>query len=608
MEIEKSTDLSQDEALLNKIPLTPQSNQSNELKEDSKTKNETNNSELMNEINSLKDLIFESQTETIDSDDNCNLIVTDSPTKEDEDEDLLKIPLTSITNNYKPKPPSNDLLNEINSLKDLIFETQISEPAKENQPEVSNKSMNKFSNSFIDDQCILEAAETYEKVNSRKSIAANEIKNLNTTCVSQDILDICDIFEKKSVLSSKKKPSNKSLLKPKNIDKSKCKNLFGETTLNNIFSSDEIPNDELADLNKQINLVNVNLKLIQTEADFKELNESIKPKSIISISLALQKYAIDSQEDKDSFYTYSNSSMTYKFYGSLICLDSEKQKQINFIVCKKDKIFLKYLKHLLEREDVNKILFYVKDHYKILDELFGVKLKMPCYDLLIADWLLNQQMTTIFQIKQKYSPSLIQPVDADLRTTKSCYGCNSKSYKDYANVIRRACIECLIAINSFDKLKLQLQLQNLWIYYAKIESEIVLIASQIECDGFGFSLDEFQIQKNLLTKYKKEIEARINKISGREINLNSTNEVAHLLYDQLKLKPNECSRNSLEKFKHHSTSKDTLLLLAKQHILPQLIILWRKINHTISNSMYPVDQVAIYEYKLIYLNLICFNS
>jgi len=498
-----------------------------------------------------------------------------------EDDLLNQISLTSVLSNKttdNKKQLNEELIkNEINSLKDLIFETQISS--------------NKASNSFIDDQCILEAAETFEKKSTtRKSLALNEIHNLNTTLVSQDILEMCDIFEKKSVLSSKKK-IKENLNQTKNLDKSKFKNLFSEQTLN-------ITDFNLNDLEKQINLINIQLNLIQYENEFEKFYSSIKPKSIISISLAIQKYEIKNHNDNDFFYSHLiDSENAFKFYGIFICFDNEKQKQIHFLVSKKDKKFQQYFKNIFEREDLNKILFFVKEHYKIINELFDIRIKMPCYDPCIADWILNQQITNIFQIKQKYSTSLTNnPIDFDLRTNKTCYGCNLnlKQHKDYVNIIRRASIECLIAAHTFDKIKLQLQLQNLWIYYAKVESEIVLLASQIECDGFGFSSAEFNNQKNMLINFKKEIEIRINKIIGRDINLNSTAEVAYVLYDQLKLKPSECNRNSLEKFKHHSTSKDTLLQLAKQHVLPQMIVLWRKINHTLSNSMYPVDQVNIF--------------
>jgi len=90
--------------------------------------------------------------------------------------------------------------------------------------------------------------------------------------------------------------------------------------------------------------------------------------------------------------------------------------------------------------------------------------------------------------------------------------------------------------------------------------------------------------------FKKEIEAEIKKTINRDINLNCLKDVAFVLYDLLKLKPNDCNQNSL-KAKHRSTCKETLMYLAKQHILPNMIILWRKIDHTLSHSINPISEV-----------------
>ncbi len=52
-------------------------------------------------------------------------------------------------------------------------------------------------------------------------------------------------------------------------------------------------------------------------------------------------------------------------------------------------------------------------------------------------------------------------------------------------------------------------MQNLWLYFAKIESEIVFITAEIELLGFGLNGNELDNQKNLLLNKKKEIEEKI---------------------------------------------------------------------------------------------------
>lgn len=68
-----------------------------------------------------------------------------------------------------------------------------------------------LSNSFVDNQFMLKAAETFEKDNSKEPLKClNSISfdkdsiNLNNTIVSQDVLKMCEIFEKN--MSTTKKP------------------------------------------------------------------------------------------------------------------------------------------------------------------------------------------------------------------------------------------------------------------------------------------------------------------------------------------------------------------------------------------------------------------
>ena len=110
------------------------------------------------------------------------------------------------------------------------------------------------------------------------------------------------------------------------------------------------------------------------------------------------------------------------------------------------------------------------------------------------------------------------------------------------------------------------------------------------------NIDDLNNTKNILLKSKKDIETKINKLAKRELNLNSSQDVASLLFDTLKLKlPNTVEGHVMNFRRHHSTSKDVLMQLASQHELPKLIILWRKINHTISNSIYPIEMTKIFE-------------
>lgn len=196
-------------------------------------------------------------------------------------------------------------------------------------------------------------------------------------------------------------------------------------------------------------------------------------------------------------------------------------------------------------------------------------------------------------------------MDAVFKTSKSCFGCmtGGRVETDMFTALKGGLIECLMAMSCFDKLKLQLQLENVWIYFAKVESEVVLLSARIELAGLGLDSEELERLKILLMDKKREIEEKVMVYAGsggkQTLNLNSPDEIAYVLFNRLKLKPPGTDEKNMfaghggEKVKHHRTSKEVLLQLASQHEFPKLVILWRKVNYALSNSIYPVERVKI---------------
>ena len=482
----------------------------------------------------------------------------------------------------------------------------------------------------------LDSAKKEASSSARKETSSTRKCLLNTTVVSDDVLQMCDIFEK-NVLSNKKSNQNKENNPPETAtSKKKLNYALGDETLKNIFDSTNLSQNcdkDLIEMNLDVasnsaeslniikslerltNPLSLKVNISQTLDQYEAFYSSIKPKQTFSLSLVCE---LASESDSSAYFKHVDSSRTngsIKFYGLFVCLDSDKQKEVNFMLFRNNMLFLDYLKKLLERDDLIKVLFYSKNHYKLLKKAFNVSIRTPCYDPIIANWILNQELSTIFHIKQKYCPSLNILIDSELKKSKGCFGCslNPKIHLSNYEAIQKGFVEAIIGIYAFEKIKPQLQINNLWIYYAKIESEIVLVTAEIELMGFGLNSSELESQKSILLRKKKEIEDKISVIAGKDINLNSPDEVAWVVYDKLKLKPlKEESKpgihyNSHKEFKHHSTSKDVLQQLASQHDFPKLIILWRKINHTISNSINPIDRVSILNFVGNFVYLIFFS-
>ena len=83
------------------------------------------------------------------------------------------------------------------------------------------------------------------------------------------------------------------------------------------------------------------------------------------------------------------------------------------------------------------------------------------------------------------------------------------------------------------------------------------------------------VEQNILNEMSRNIGKRLDKlvediyrISGSEFNINSTQQLAVILFDNLKL----------NQIKKRSTAENILKELANDHELPELILEYRKLN------------------------------
>jgi hypothetical protein len=386
-----------------------------------------------------------------------------------------------------------------------------------------------LNNSELDDQLILKEMEKLSSAQALTEKVQNKEKSsIDVTLVDEDVINICKEFETNKFLTPKTDPvkldvltlSCKISLFENHQDQSpdNCSEILFRQTLKHELKSA---------LDHLLHISNTKLNFILDNAGLDEFILQLKKKSVLSLSMMSTK-----NELKDQRYYLNwidnNTASKIRLYGLFFCIEVEKCKQVYFVgpnLINKDTLMNKLKKTILEREDLIKVVFYSKKHYKLMQKILKVDLKQPCYDPIVANWLLNQQHSSIYQIMQKYCPNLNLPVEPALRTLRTCYGCSItddskkkppfKTGFNWTNQMQLALIECLISFHCFDRLKLQLQLQNLWIYFAKIESEISLVLARVELTGAWIDLNELNRQKILLIKAKNKLEEKINSVAGR---------------------------------------------------------------------------------------------
>ena len=114
----------------------------------------------------------------------------------------------------------------------------------------------------------------------------------------------------------------------------------------------------------------------------------------------------------------------------------------------------------------------------------------------------------------------------------------------------------------------RLEENNQMDFFQRIEIPLVNVLKQMEKEGV-------YVEEKILSKMSIDMGERLDilvgdiyKISGSEFNINSTQQLAVILFDDLKL----------SQIKKRSTAENILKELAKEHDLPDLILEYRKLN------------------------------
>ena len=494
-----------------------------------------------------------------------------------------------------------------------------------------------YSLSYFDNQNMILLAQEYDS--KKKAISTpktpvhcdkhEKAKIINTTIISDDILEMCDIFENNA---NKRNSIFKTPITPQLTQTPRMK-MIDKALETPIIQKNEPVTVNQEDIRILMNILPKNLhstlcvNKIKDEKDYENLFKLLKPlKTFLSINIAFETEAIA----KNTFLTSKNlisenkgqkqcgiefinreKNVTTKL-GTLLLSFYNSQMTKVFIIeldrfandDEKNKCLI-MLKKLFENvlPPIQKVCLQAKEKLKLLVKGINIELKSNFFDPYLAYWLLENQLASLNDLKQKYcSNSLSFSVENNHRKKKQpplMYSLDDEIR------LQDAFIESLICLNCMDKLKLKLQLDNLWSYFCKIESDVMIVAAYMELNGIGFDSKECSKQMNVIKIKQVELEKKIySYVSPAKIkkgfSLNSPEDIANLLYVDLKLTPpvlennnkhqeQNAKRMTSARVKHHSTAKAVLEKLSEQHELPKLILEWRQIQNSLTKTVYPVE-------------------
>ena len=290
--------------------------------------------------------------------------------------------------------------------------------------------------------------------------------------------------------------------------------------------------------------------IVNTKEDLSRLIKEILTKKEVSFSLI----------------TNNISPMNAEIIGTSFCFDSDKSFYIP-IFSNNDLLFpLDELKIIFESTKILKNSHNIKYNISVLKNK-GINVAGLGFDTMIASHLINpsSRSNTLDSLSLEY-------LNIELESMDDLLGRGRNKIKiedvDVQKLMQQACDDSY----SIFKLKKLLQEKLVEIglsdYLETIETPLIYVLLKMEHNG---AYVDSQFLKQMSEKIQiilDDLTKKIYSFSKENFNINSTQQMANLLFDEL----------NLPQIKKRSTAEEVLNQLSLQHELPQLVLAYRKYN------------------------------
>ncbi|XP_031219687.1 DNA polymerase theta isoform X2 [Mastomys coucha] len=246
--------------------------------------------------------------------------------------------------------------------------------------------------------------------------------------------------------------------------------------------------------------------------------------------------------------------------------------------------------------------------YKVLLLSCGISLEPSYEDPKVACWLLDpdSKEPTLHSIVTSFlhhELALLEGIETGPGIQSLGLNVNTEHSGRY-----RASVESILIFNSMNQLNSLLQKENLHDIFCKVEMPSQYCLALLELNGIGFSTVECESQKHIMQVKLDAIETQAYQLAGHSFSFTSADDIAQVLFLELKLPPNgemktQGSKKTLGSTRRgnesdrrmrlgrrFSTSKDILNKLKDLHPLPGLILEWRRISNAITKVVFPLQR------------------
>jgi len=234
------------------------------------------------------------------------------------------------------------------------------------------------------------------------------------------------------------------------------------------------------------------------------------------------------------------------------------------------KAVLDELKPVLEDDSIKKIGQNVKYEMVVLARL-DIDLRGADFDTMVASYLLNPSKP-----RHNLDELALEFLNYRKISIKQLIGKGAKRITmDRVNVrevLDYACEDADITLRLYEKLDPMLKEKELYELFERVEIPLIKVLAKLELAGVCVDTAVFRRLSAMLEEQLEDLQRQIYKLVGREFNINSTQQLSKILFEEMKLTPVKKTKTG------HSTDVAVLEKLAAEHELPGKVLEYRTLG------------------------------
>ena len=225
---------------------------------------------------------------------------------------------------------------------------------------------------------------------------------------------------------------------------------------------------------------------------------------------------------------------------------------------------------LFENKKTLKIAHNFKFDQLVLERA-GFEISGPVFDTMVAAYLLDSsQRLKMDNLAKKYLSYEPIPIKNLIGSGKSQ---KSMAEMPYAEIKNYACEDADITYRLFEVLSEKLEEDSLLEIAETLEFPLISVLARMERNGVLIDSEMLESFSKELTNDLIELEKEIFEKTGTEFNLNSPQQLGHVLFEKMKLPAGKKTKTG-----QFSTSESVLSKLAAEYEVPSLVLDYRSLS------------------------------